>query len=72
MPSTSPIALGLDVNDFVYFSADPAFEEKFQRILKELVTVNFMGTVEWFLVTHFQWMITKIVAVHLSQTGFRC
>jgi hypothetical protein len=71
MPSTSPIALGLYIDDFVYFSVDPAVEEKFQHILKELVTVNFMGRVEWFLGTHFQWMITpEIVTVHLSQTGF--
>jgi hypothetical protein len=50
-----------------YFSVDPAVEEKFQRVLKELVTVHFMGTVEWFLGTHFQWMITpEIVTVHLS------
>jgi hypothetical protein len=33
-PSTSPIALGLYVDDFVYFSADPTVEEKFQHILK--------------------------------------
>jgi hypothetical protein len=49
MPSTSPIALGFYVDDFVYFSADSAVEEKFQCILKELVTVDFMGTVEWLL-----------------------
>jgi hypothetical protein len=70
-PSTSPIALGLYVNDFVYFSANPAVEEKFQCILKELVTVDFMGTVEWFMGTHFQLMITpEIITFHLSQTGF--
>ncbi len=29
-----------------------------------------MGTVEWFLGTHFQWLVTPgIVKVHLSQTG---
>jgi hypothetical protein len=44
MPSTSPIALGLYANYFVYFSADPAVEEKFKRILKEFGTVDFMGT----------------------------
>jgi hypothetical protein len=53
-PSTSPIALGLYVDDFVYFLEDPAVEDKFQCIVKELVTVNFMGTVDWFLGTHFQ------------------
>jgi hypothetical protein len=40
MPSTSPIALGLHIDDFEYSSADPVVKEKFQRILKELVTVN--------------------------------
>ena len=30
-----------------------------------------MGTVEWFLGTHFQWLITpEVVSVHLCQTGF--
>ena len=30
-----------------------------------------MGTVEWFLGTHFQWLVTPgMVTVHLSQTGF--
>jgi hypothetical protein len=70
-PSTTPIALGLYVDDFVYFSSDPAVEEKFQRILKQMITVHFMGMVEWFLGTHFQWLITpEVVSVHLSQTGF--
>jgi hypothetical protein len=36
-----------------------------------MVTVEFMGTVEWFLGSHFQWLATEdIVSVHLSQTGF--
>jgi hypothetical protein len=30
-----------------------------------------MGTVEWFLGTHFQWLVLEDkVLVHLSQTGF--
>ena len=30
-----------------------------------------MGTVEWFLGTHFQWLVSPdVVKVHLSQTGF--
>ena len=30
-----------------------------------------MGTVEWFLGTYFQWLVTSsVVKVHLSQTGF--
>jgi hypothetical protein len=69
--SSSPLTLGIYVDDFVYFSADPAVEAKFERFLKEQATVDFMGTVEWFLGTHFQWMVTpEFVQVHLSQTGF--
>ncbi len=69
--SSSPLTLGLYVNDFVYFSDDLAVEENFQQTLKEFITVDFMGTVEWFLGMHFQWMITPdSVQVHLSQTGF--
>ena len=41
-------------------------EAKFERLLQSFITVDFMGTVEWFLGTHFQWMITP----NLSQTGF--
>jgi hypothetical protein len=50
---------------------DPATEHKFKTLLSTLVTVEFMGTVEWFLGTHFQWLATDdIVSVHLSRTGF--
>jgi hypothetical protein len=70
-PSSSPLTLGLYVNYFVYFSVDPEVEEKFQRILKELITQDFMGKVEWFLGMHFQWMITPdSVQVLLRQTRF--
>jgi hypothetical protein len=44
---------------------------KFQRLLKQYVTIDFMGTVEWFLGTLFHWLITPAaVKNHLSQTGF--
>ena len=70
-PSSSPLTLGLYVNDFVYFLDDPAVEAKFERLLQANATVNLMGTVEWFLGTNFQWMVMPdITQVHLSQTGF--
>jgi hypothetical protein len=70
-PLSSPLTLGLYVDDFVYFSEDPAVEAKFERLLNERAMVDLMGMVEWFLGTHFQWMATpKPVQVHLSQTGF--
>jgi hypothetical protein len=34
-PSSSPLTLGLYVDDFVYFSADPAVEAKFERLLQQ-------------------------------------
>jgi len=41
------------------------------QLLSSLVTVNFLGTVDWFLGTHFQWSChDNKVSVHLSQTGF--
>jgi hypothetical protein len=70
-PTSSPLTLGLYVDDFVYFSDDPAVEATFERLLKQYSTVDFMGTVEWFLGTHFQWLVSPdVVKVHLSQTGF--
>ena len=70
-PSSEPLTLGLYVDDFVYFSTDPEVEAEFQCLLKQQVTVDFMGRVEWFLGTHFQWSATPdVVQVHLSQTGF--
>jgi hypothetical protein len=74
-PSNSPLSshltLGLYVDDFVYFSTDPAVEAKFERLLQHHSTVEYMGTVEWFLGTHFQWLVTPdAMKVHLSQTGF--
>ena len=52
-PSSEPLTLGLYVDDFVYFLTDPKVEAKFQHLLKQQVTVDFMGRVEWFLGTHF-------------------
>ena len=46
-------------------------ESLFERLLKALVKVDFMGLVEWFLGIHFSWRFTPSkVDVHLNQTGF--
>jgi hypothetical protein len=59
------------VDDFVYFSEDPAVEALFERLLRERVKVDFMGLVEWFLGVHFSWRITNsTVDVHMNQSGF--
>ncbi len=53
-PSSSPLTLGIYIDGFVYFLEDPAVEAKFECLLKEYTTVDFMGTVKWFVGMHFQ------------------
>ncbi len=69
--STKPFSLGLYVDDFVYFSEDPAVRSFFEHLLCEQITVNIMGLVEWFLGIQFAWRITKsTVDVHMNQSSF--
>jgi hypothetical protein len=67
----APLSLGLYVDNFVYFSKDPAVETLFCCLLAKCCKVDFMGIVEWFLGVHFSWCIThSSVAIHLNQSGF--
>jgi hypothetical protein len=69
--SSSPLSLGLYVDDFINFSEDPAVEALFCCLLAKQCKVDFMGIVEWFLGIHFSWHITSsLVAVHLNLSGF--
>jgi hypothetical protein len=69
--TTSPLSLGIYVDDFVYFSSDPAVKKLFCCLLAERCKVDFMGIVEWFLGIHFSWRMTSsTVAIHLNQSGF--
>jgi hypothetical protein len=69
--STSPLTLGLYVDDFLYFSDNPSVEALFCRLLAEQCKVDFKGVVEWFLGIHFAWRIMSTsVSVHLNQSGF--
>jgi hypothetical protein len=66
-----PLLLGLYVDDFVYFSEDPAVEALFYHLLGECCKVDFMGIVERFLGVHFSWRISLLtVSVHMNQSGF--
>ena len=69
---TEPIYVGVYVDDFVYFSADAAAEKWFETKLCELLTVDFMGVVSYFLGCRYQWYRTENdgVGVHISQPGF--
>ncbi len=46
------LTLGIYVDDFVYFFENPEVERRFEQLLANLVTVEFMGNVDWFLGTH--------------------
>ncbi len=66
-----PLLLGLYVDDFIYFSEDPAVEALFCHLLGEHCKVDFIGIVEWFLGVHFSWRISSSnVSVHMNQSGF--
>ncbi len=65
------LSLGLYIDNFVYFSKDPAVETLFCCLLAKRCRVDFMGIVEWFHGVHFSWCITpSSVDVHLNQSGF--
>ena len=58
---TSPAAaidehlyLGLYVDNFFDFSKDSATEQRFEKLLAAKLKFEFMGTVNWFLGTHFE------------------
>ncbi len=52
--SSSPLTLGLYVDDFVYFSEDPAVEALFCHLLSKRCKVDFMGVVNgsWVFILH--------------------
>ena len=71
-PGDKPIQVGIYVDDFVYYSEDDAVESRFESILKDQFKIDFMGTVNWFLGTHFEWAEhdNGALSVHLSQKAF--
>lgn len=71
-PGDRPIQVGIYVDDFVYYSEDDAVESRFESILKSQYKIDFMGIVNWFLGTHFEWAdhIDGALSVHLSQRAF--
>eukprot|EP00956_Cyclotella_meneghiniana_P038057 scaffold148302_cov51-Cyclotella_meneghiniana.AAC.2 len=68
-----PIHVGIYVDDFVFFSEDPAEEELFKRALGSCtVPIDWMGTVDYFLGTAFQWKrhADGHLSVLLTQSAF--
>ena len=72
VPTDKPLHLGLYVDDFIYFSEDPEIKRRFERLLSAKLKVKFMGTVNWFLGTHFEWSSHQddSLSVHLSQEAY--
>ncbi len=69
--ATAPLSLGKYVDDFMYFSTDPAVGTLFCHLLADLCHVDFMRIVEWFLGMYFSWRIApSMVSFHLNQSGF--
>lgn len=68
----APLYVGLYVDDFVYFSEDDDVEKRFERLLGDRIKCDFMGTVNWFLGTHFEWAdhADGALSVHLSQAAY--
>ena len=78
-PSASPapssrkkLYVGIYVDDFVFYSADPAEEDRFRAALADRITVEFMGDVDYFLGTAFTWRrhASGHLSVHLCQSAF--
>jgi hypothetical protein len=72
LPPATSLHLGFYVDDFFYFSEDPEMERRFERLLGAKLKVEFMGTVNWFLGTHFEWSSHQdgSLSVHLSQEAY--
>jgi hypothetical protein len=47
------LSLGIYIDNFVYFSEDPAVEDLFYWLLAEQCKIDFMSIINWFLGIHF-------------------
>ena len=70
--SAAPVEVGIYVDDFVFYSTDPAQELLFQRELSKRCKVDFMGDADFFLGTAFTYLRHDDgnLSVHLSQSAF--
>ena len=68
----SQLHVGLYVDDFFFYSSDPAQEVIFKNLLQEHILVDFMGYVNYFLWTAFTWLHHKDgnISVQLCQSAF--
>ena len=68
----SQLHVGLYVDNFVFYSSDPAQEDLFKTLLQEHTQVNFMGDVDYLLGTAFTWLQHTYgnISVHILQSAF--
>jgi hypothetical protein len=67
-----PIYIGIYVDDIVYFSPSDEVERKFEQLLGNCVSVDFMGQVSYFLGIEFNWVQHSDghLSVTLTQESF--
>ena len=73
IPGQPPIYIAIYVNDLIDFSLTAMVEHHFETSLAAQLCIQFMGSIEWFLGTYYEWMVhptTGDVSVHLSQEAF--
>jgi hypothetical protein len=72
IPGGSKIYVGIYVDDIIYFSTDDAVEARFEELLGNLVSVDFMGQVSHFLGIEFAWQHHPDghISVSLTQQSF--
>ena len=65
----APVIVGMHIDDFIFYSTDPAEEERFQCELEKRMAVNFMDNVDRFLGMAFTWPwhSNGNISVHLCQ-----
>jgi hypothetical protein len=66
------IYMGIYVDDIIYFSTDDTTERKFEELLSNLVSVDFMGQFSHFLGIEFSWQHHDDghITVNLTQQSF--
>ena len=71
-PDKPPIYLGLYVDDFIYYLKSDDVEQWFKNKLKSMISVDFMGKVQWFLGQRYEWNRDPVdgISCHVSQQAF--
>jgi hypothetical protein len=72
IPGHPPIYVGIYVDDIISISADDVVEKKFEDLLSNIGSVDFMGQVSLFLGTEFAWQHHDDghISVTLTQQSF--